>query len=127
MDIIWKQFGKVEVFLLDNDMYIFRFANEATRDEVLFARLFHISSKPLILRMWEPGMQILKLSLNSIPIWIKLVHPPMEFWTPTCLSYVASGVGKTLYADSITEDQTHIGLLGSLWKFILILFFLRKL
>jgi hypothetical protein len=109
VDIIWKQFGKVEVFLLDNGMYIFRFADEATRDEVLSARLWHISNKPLILRRWELGMQILKLSLNSIPIWIKLMHLPMEFWTPTCLSYVASGVGKPLYADSITGDQTRLG------------------
>ena len=54
-------------------------------------------------------MQILKLYLNSIPIWIKLMHLPMEFWTPTCLSYVASGVGKPLYADSITGDQTRLG------------------
>jgi hypothetical protein len=54
-------------------------------------------------------MQILKLSLNSILIWIKLMHLPMEFWTPTCLSYVASGVGKPLYADSIKGDQTRLG------------------
>jgi hypothetical protein len=50
VDIIWKQFGKVEVFHLDNGMYIFRFADEATRDEFLSARLWHISNKPLILR-----------------------------------------------------------------------------
>ena len=37
------------------------------------------------------------------------MHLPMEFWTPTCLSYEASGVGKPLYADSITGDQTHLG------------------
>jgi hypothetical protein len=72
-------------------------------------------------------MQILKLSLNSILIWIKLMHLPMEFWTPTCLSYVASGVGKPLYADSIKETKPALVLLGSLWKFILILLSLRKL
>jgi hypothetical protein len=109
VDTMWKQFGKVEVFLLENGMFIFRFADEATRDEVLTARLWHISNKPLVLRRWEPRMQLLKLSLTSIPIWIKLLHLPMEFWTPTCLSYVASGVGKPLYADSITEDQERLG------------------
>ncbi|KAK1554682.1 hypothetical protein Q3G72_015780 [Acer saccharum] len=109
VDILWKQFGKVEVFLLDNCMYIFQFADEATIDEVLSAPLWHFSNKSLILRRWEPGLQILKLSLNSIPIWIKLMHLPMEFWIPTCLSYVVSGVGKPLYADSITRDQTRLG------------------
>jgi hypothetical protein len=36
------------------------------------------------------------------------MHLPMEFWTPTCLSYVASGIGEPLYADSITRDQTRL-------------------
>lgn len=90
-------------------MYIFRFSDEMTRDEVFEAKLWNISNKPLILRRWEPGMQLLKLSLDSLPIWIKLKHLPMEFWSPTCLGYVASGVGKPLYADSVTEDQVRLG------------------
>jgi len=61
----------------------------------------------------EPGMQVLKLSLTSIPIWIMLTHIPMEFWTHTCLSYVASGVGKPLSADSITEDRERLGFAGN--------------
>ncbi|GLT55151.1 hypothetical protein SLA2020_282980 [Shorea laevis] len=33
----------------------------------------------------------------------------MEFWTATCLSYVASGVGKPLCADVATEEQLRLG------------------
>jgi hypothetical protein len=109
VDSMWKQYGSVDVFLMENGMYIFRFSDEMTRDEVLEAKLWNISNKPLILRRWEPGMQLLKLSLDSLPIWIKLKHLPMEFWSPTCLGYVASGVGKPLYADSVTEDQVRLG------------------
>lgn len=54
-------------------------------------------------------MQILKLSLEIIPIWIKLKHLPMEFWSPTYLGYVTSGVGKPLYVDSVTKDQVRLG------------------
>lgn len=61
----------------------------------------------------EPGMQVLKLSLTSIPIWIMLTHLPMEFWTHTCLSYVTSGVGKPLCADSITKDRERLGFAGN--------------
>jgi hypothetical protein len=65
--------------------------------------------KPIILRRWQPGMQLLKLSLSSIPIWIKLIHLPMEYWTPVCLSHVASAIGKPIFVDSVTEDQTRLG------------------
>ncbi|GLT69275.1 hypothetical protein SLA2020_414370 [Shorea laevis] len=33
----------------------------------------------------------------------------MEFWTTTCLSFIASGVGKPLCADSTTEEQRRLG------------------
>jgi hypothetical protein len=104
IDIMWKRYGTVEVFSLENGLFIFRFSDEVTRDEVLDAKLGHISNKPLILHKWTPDMLVMKLTLATIPMWIKLLHLPMEFWTPTCLSHVASGVGKPLYADNVTEE-----------------------
>jgi hypothetical protein len=101
---MWKQCGNLEVFSLENGMFMFRFQDEVTCDEVLDSKLWHIANKPLILRKWRPCMQVLKLTLSTVPIWIKLVHLPLEFWNPMCLSHMASGVGKPLYADKITEE-----------------------
>lgn len=33
----------------------------------------------------------------------------MEFWTPSGLSYAASGIGKPLYADKVTEERKRLG------------------
>jgi hypothetical protein len=106
---IWSAYGKVEVFLLENGLYLFRFADKGSREAVLEEKLWHIANKPLILRRWTPGMQLLKLSLSSIPIWIKLHNLPMEFWNTTCLSHISSGVGKPLCVDSVTEEQLRLG------------------
>ena len=54
-------------------------------------------------------MQLLKISLSIMLVWIKLHNLPIEFWNSTCLSYVASGVSKALYAIFVTEDQLQIG------------------
>lgn len=97
VDNLWRHYGTVDVLLMENGMFIFRFADESICDEVLTAKLWHISNKPLILRRWELGMQLLKFSPDSIPIWIKLLHPPLEFWNDTCLSYIAIGVGRILF------------------------------
>ncbi|XP_059431576.1 uncharacterized protein LOC132165089 [Corylus avellana] len=75
MDSMWAQYGKMEVFLGENGLYLFRFADERTRDKVMEAKLWHIANKPLILRKWTP----------------------------------ASGVGKPLCVDSVTEDQLRLG------------------
>ncbi|KAL0302726.1 UNVERIFIED_CONTAM: hypothetical protein Scaly_3022900 [Sesamum calycinum] len=40
---------------------------------------------------------------TQIPVWIRLKHLPMEYWTDEGLSTVASGVGTPLYADGITK------------------------
>jgi hypothetical protein len=109
VDALWAQYGKVEVFLLENGLYLFRFTDERIRDEIMEAKLWHIANKPLILRKWTLGMQLLKISLSTVPVWIKLHNLPIEFWNSTCLSYVASGVGKPLCADSVTEEQLRIG------------------
>jgi hypothetical protein len=109
VQLMWKQYGDVEVFSVENEMFIFRFADEATCDEVLESKLWYVANKPLILRKWTPGMQVLKLTMSSIPIWVKFMHLPLEYWTKTCLSHVASGVGKPLFADRVTEEQQRLG------------------
>jgi hypothetical protein len=106
---MWKDFGDVEVFSLENGMFIFCFLDENVCNEVLESKFWHIANKPLILRKWRPGMQVLKLTLSSILVWVNFLHLPLEFWSPKCLCYVASGVGKPLYADKVTEEQKRLG------------------
>jgi hypothetical protein len=54
---LWTQYGKVEVYLLENGLYLFWFADEKSRDDVMEAKIWHMANKPLILRRWSPGMQ----------------------------------------------------------------------
>jgi hypothetical protein len=44
-------------------------------------------------------MQFSKVELSRIPVWIKLHHVPLEYWTNKGLSYVASALGVPLHAD----------------------------
>jgi hypothetical protein len=105
---MWRQYGDVEVFSLENGMFIFQLQDGASCDDILDSRVWHVSNKPLIMRKWQLGMQILKLNLTSVPVWVKFCHLPMEFWTLTCLDYVASGIGKPLFADKVTEEQQRL-------------------
>ena len=40
---------------------------------------------------------------------MKFLQLPIELWTPKCLSYLASGVGRPLYADAVTELHQRLG------------------
>ncbi|KAF3963483.1 hypothetical protein CMV_012143 [Castanea mollissima] len=54
-------------------------------------------------------MQFLDLSLRKVPIWIKILHLPVEYWNHICLRHVASGVGRPLYAGTVTEANHRLG------------------
>ena len=73
------------------------------------SKIWHVANKTLILRKWKPGMQPLDLSLTEIPIWIKILRLPLEYWNSKCLSYIASGVGKPLFANANTKSNTRLG------------------
>ena len=40
---------------------------------------------------------------------MKFLQLPIELWTPKCLSYLASRVGRPLYADAVTELHQRLG------------------
>ncbi|XP_011101716.1 uncharacterized protein LOC105179778 [Sesamum indicum] len=77
-------------------------------EEVIEGGPWLFQGQPIVLQKWEPGMAMRKLKDTQAPVWIKLRHLPMEFWTTYGLSTVASGVGKPLYPDAITRACTRL-------------------
>ncbi|KAL0284150.1 UNVERIFIED_CONTAM: hypothetical protein Sradi_7207800 [Sesamum radiatum] len=63
---------------------------------------------PIVLQKWVPGIPMKKCCLTQVPIWIRLKHMPMEFWTDDRLSIIASGVGKPLYTDGIIRACSRV-------------------
>jgi len=53
-------------------------------------------------RHWTPNMQFSEDDFSRIPIWIKLHHVSLEYWTNKGLSYVAGALGVPLHADVTT-------------------------
>ena len=97
-----------EISTTDNGLYLFRFRDMVARDSVMENGPWHIAGRPIILRLWQLGMEMLNIQLTSIPIWVKFYNIPLEYWTNTCLGYIASAVGKPLHMDSLTENRTRL-------------------
>ncbi|KAK4384541.1 hypothetical protein Sango_3050500 [Sesamum angolense] len=54
------------------------------------------------------GMVLRKHKHTQVPVWIRLRHLSVEFWTDDGLSTVASGVGRPLYQYTITRACTRL-------------------
>ncbi|KAJ9167399.1 hypothetical protein P3X46_022054 [Hevea brasiliensis] len=105
---LWGKEGRIEVTKTENELYIFKFPNERTRDFVLESGPWYMANNPLVMRRWQPKMKLLELDKSKIPVWIKLMGIPMEYMTMQGLSYIASAVGKPLYVDRATASMSTI-------------------
>ncbi|KAL2224373.1 UNVERIFIED_CONTAM: hypothetical protein Sindi_2957100 [Sesamum indicum] len=97
-----------EVTATANGFFFFRFKTEIDMEEVIEGGPWLFQGQPIVLQKWEPGMAMRKLKHTQVPVWIKMRHLPLEFWTTEGLSTVASGVGKPLYPDAITRACTRL-------------------
>ncbi|KAL2251939.1 UNVERIFIED_CONTAM: hypothetical protein Sindi_2316200 [Sesamum indicum] len=97
-----------EVIATTNGFFFFQFKTVFDMEEIIEGGPWLFQGQPIVLQKWEPGMAMRKLKHTQVPVWIKLRHLPMEFWTTEGLSTFASGVGKPLYPDAITRACTRL-------------------
>ncbi|KAL2225759.1 UNVERIFIED_CONTAM: hypothetical protein Sindi_3051700 [Sesamum indicum] len=97
-----------EVTATANGFFFFRFKTEIDMEEVIEGGPWLFQGQPIVLQKWETGMAMRKLKHTQVPVWIKMRHLPLEFWTTEGLSTMASGVGKPLYPDAITRACTRL-------------------
>ncbi|KAI8551298.1 hypothetical protein RHMOL_Rhmol06G0174900 [Rhododendron molle] len=100
---IWEKFGIYDVRANDQGFFFFKFSKVDAYRSLMETGPCHIAGKLMILKQWEPQMVLTKEKLSTIPIWVQFSNLPLELWTAQGLSYIASGVGKPLYADDLTE------------------------
>ena len=108
VDKLWGKHEILEISTTDNGLYLFKFMDKDARDWVMESGPWYITGRPIILRVRQPGMEMLNIQLTSLPIWVKFYNIPLEYWTNTCLSYIASAVENPLHLDSLTENRNRL-------------------
>ncbi|KAL0289272.1 UNVERIFIED_CONTAM: hypothetical protein Sradi_7076800 [Sesamum radiatum] len=102
----WK--GLQHVSVSSSGFFFFRFHSRLAMEDVIEGGPWLFQGQPIVLQSWEQGMSLRRQKHNQIPIWIRLKHLPMEYWTDQGLSAVASGVGTPLYTNGITKDCSRL-------------------
>lgn len=105
---LWDSKGLVKTLTGANGFYFFKFYSATQCEEILEGGPWHMAGRPIVLKKWQPNMSLNKEHCKTIPIWVNFYNVPLEFWTDKGLSYIASAVGKPLYADNMTTAVQRI-------------------
>ena len=75
---LWGKHEIPEISITNNGLYIFRFKDRVARDWVLENGPWYMAGRPIIIRFWKPGMEMLNVRITSLPIWVKFFNIPLE-------------------------------------------------
>ncbi|GJW78584.1 reverse transcriptase domain-containing protein [Tanacetum coccineum] len=74
-------------------------------DSMLKNGPWFIRNNPLILKKWNPDVNLLKEDVGNVLVWVKLHGVPVTAFSEDGLSAIATKIGTTLILDSYTYDM----------------------
>ncbi|XP_074312967.1 uncharacterized protein LOC141648312 [Silene latifolia] len=108
---IWGKYAIDKISFLPNGVFWARFQTAEMQQAVLGSGYFLFDNKPLIIRPWQPDIDLEKEEIKSVPAWIRLKGLPLKFWGQS-LPKLANLVGKYVKSDAATESKTRLGFAG---------------
>uniref|UniRef100_A0A803PSL1 DUF4283 domain-containing protein n=1 Tax=Cannabis sativa TaxID=3483 RepID=A0A803PSL1_CANSA len=76
---IWK--GKVDkIGMISYGIFIIRFDSCEFRDEVLSGGYIFFNKRPVIMKAWDPDVNLRKEDVRSVPVWVQLEDLELKYW-----------------------------------------------
>ncbi|XP_060211753.1 uncharacterized protein LOC132639317 [Lycium barbarum] len=75
---------------------------QGTRANVVEQGIQMFDRKPIIVKPWQPDIEVTKQLMDKIPVWIRLMGLDVKYWGKSALTKIAGLVGNPIRADSAT-------------------------
>ncbi|KAL3516577.1 hypothetical protein ACH5RR_023479 [Cinchona calisaya] len=99
----WKDFGKVDLVMLRNGIFVFNFGDAETKCKAFEQSLWPFMSKVLFLKPWTQDMKVDKEVFKIVLVWVKLPNLKFHYYTAKGLSKLCGFIGKPLFTDKQTS------------------------
>lgn len=87
---VWNYIEMSRVYLHNDEYFIFLFANEEGKSQILQNGPYTYNSRPLILRNWEKNFRFTLEMLRIVPLWVTLPGFPIYYCSEENLSRIAN-------------------------------------
>nr|GEU77965.1 zinc knuckle CX2CX4HX4C [Tanacetum cinerariifolium] len=102
----WGIYGLVKSMLnSSNGLLSFHFSSMDRLDAMLENGPRFIRNNPLIVKKWHSDVNILKVDVGNVPIWVKLYGVLVTVFSEDSLNAIATKLGTPLMLDSYTSDM----------------------
>nr|GEW80057.1 reverse transcriptase domain-containing protein [Tanacetum cinerariifolium] len=92
--------------LLENGLLIrHKFSSIDGLDAILENGLWFVGNNPLILKKWNPNVNLLKEDVGNVLVWVKLHGVPVTAFSEGSFSAIATKLGTSLMLDFYTSDK----------------------
>ncbi|KAJ8419425.1 hypothetical protein Cgig2_033896 [Carnegiea gigantea] len=70
--------------------------------------VFFFDNKPLLVKPWNPEMDISTEAITSLPIWVRFMDLDIKYWGMASLSKLGSILGIPIKTDKYTMEKTRL-------------------
>nr|GEY01597.1 hypothetical protein [Tanacetum cinerariifolium] len=93
------------MFSSSTELFSFQFSFLDGLNSMLGNGLWFIRSHPIILKKWNPDVNLLKEDVRNVPVWVKLHGVPVTEFSEDELSAIATKLHTFIMLDSFTADM----------------------
>ena len=105
---IWANLEIDRILYVRKGVFLVRFAHLRDKISVEKREIYFFDSKPMLVKGWNPNMDLQTESIRSLPIWIQLPALDIKYWGIESLSKIGSILGIPIKTDNFTKEKQAI-------------------
>ena len=105
---IWANFDIDKIMYVRKGVFLVRFVHLQDKIVVEKRGCYFFDSKPMLVKGWNPSMDLQTETIRSLPLWIQLHGLDIKYWGTKSLSKIGSILGMPLKTDKYTKERQMI-------------------
>ena len=105
---IWENYEVERVIQVRKGVFLVRFANLQDKMAVKNRGIYYFDSKPLLVKGWNPQMDLNTDEIKSLPLWAQFPNLDIKYWGLESLSKIESLLGILIKTDRCTKEKLMI-------------------
>jgi len=103
---VWK--CEATLTIHESGWLVYRFQTEEAKLSVLRGRPYLVYGRPLVLRPMTKFFDFSSAEMSRVPVWVRFPNLPLCYWSPVCLSKIASVIGRPIQCDQLTSNLSRM-------------------